>query len=51
MSIQTYLYNIREKMGKTPEDFKRLAVEQGLPPQPMMFAMEEPLDDHHHYRL
>jgi hypothetical protein len=23
----------------------------GLPPQPMMFAKEEPLDDHHHYRL
>ena len=24
---------------------------KGLPPQPMMFAKEEPLDDHHHYRL
>ena len=24
---------------------------KGLPPQPMMFAKEEPLDDHHHHRL
>ena len=24
---------------------------KGLPPQPKMFAKEEPLDDHHHYRL
>jgi hypothetical protein len=24
---------------------------KGLPPQPMIFAKEEPLDDHHHYRL
>ena len=26
-------------------------VAKGLPPQQMMFAKGEPLDDHHHYRL
>ena len=30
MSFQAYLDNIKEKTGKTPEDFKRLAAEHGL---------------------
>ena len=29
MSFQTYLYNIKLRAGKTPEDFKKLAEQKG----------------------
>jgi Domain of unknown function (DUF4287) len=30
MSFQAYLKNIKEKTGKTPEDFKKIAEKKGL---------------------
>jgi hypothetical protein len=30
MSFQAYIDNIKQKTGKTPEDFKQLAEEKGL---------------------
>jgi hypothetical protein len=30
MSFQAYIDNIKAKTGKTPEDFRRLAEQQGL---------------------
>jgi Domain of unknown function (DUF4287) len=30
MSFQAYIDNIRQKTGKTPEDFKQLATEKGF---------------------
>ena len=30
MSFQAYLYNIKAKTGKSPDDFKRLAQQKGF---------------------
>lgn len=30
MSFQAYIDNIHQKTGKTPEDFKQLAIEKGF---------------------
>jgi hypothetical protein len=35
MSFQAYLYNIHAKTGKTPEDFKNLALKAGIFSQTM----------------
>ncbi len=38
MTFQAYLDTIKEKTGKTPEDFKALAAEKGLAEYPEIFA-------------